>query len=100
MRPWHFVVIIVVIFLLFGWKKLPDAARAVGRSLRIFKAETKELLDDDVKGKAEAKTARQGLSDDSTPHAARDEETDEAVRPTSPLSGEVLEPKRQPREQR
>jgi sec-independent protein translocase protein TatA len=33
--------------LLFGAKKLPDAARGLGRSLRIFKAETKGLRDDD-----------------------------------------------------
>jgi sec-independent protein translocase protein TatA len=37
------IIIGIVIFALFGYKKLPDAARSVGRSLRIFKAETNSL---------------------------------------------------------
>jgi len=41
------ILIIVVIVLLFGAKKLPDLARGSGRALRIFKAETKGLLDED-----------------------------------------------------
>jgi sec-independent protein translocase protein TatA len=41
------IIIALVIVLLFGAKKLPDAARGIGRSLRIFKAETKGLRDDD-----------------------------------------------------
>ena len=39
--------IILVVVLLFGAKKLPELARGSGRALRIFKAETKGLLDDD-----------------------------------------------------
>jgi sec-independent protein translocase protein TatA len=56
-KPWHIIVLVVVLLLLFGAKRLPDAARSLGRSMRIFKAETKGLLEDDVRGKAEAKTA-------------------------------------------
>jgi sec-independent protein translocase protein TatA len=41
------VLILVVLVLLFGAKKLPDLARGSGRALRIFKAETKGLLDDE-----------------------------------------------------
>lgn len=41
------ILILLVIVLLFGAKKLPDAARGIGRSLRIFKAETKGLRDDE-----------------------------------------------------
>ena len=40
--------IILAILLLFGYKKLPDASRSLGRSLRIFKPETKGLRDDDT----------------------------------------------------
>jgi sec-independent protein translocase protein TatA len=58
LRPWHIIVLVVVMLLLFGAKRLPDGARALGRSMRIFKAETKGLLEDDVRGKAEAKTTR------------------------------------------
>jgi sec-independent protein translocase protein TatA len=41
------ILILVALVLLFGAKKLPDLARGVGRSLRIFKAETSKLTDDD-----------------------------------------------------
>jgi sec-independent protein translocase protein TatA len=41
------ILILVVVVLLFGASKLPDLARGSGRALRIFKAETKGLMDDD-----------------------------------------------------
>lgn len=46
--PWHWVVLAIVVIALFGYKKLPDAARSLGRSLRIFKTEVKGLHDDDA----------------------------------------------------
>lgn len=52
------IIIAIVIFALFGYKKLPDASRAIGRSLRIFKGEMKGMKDDDVTTKAEAETVR------------------------------------------
>lgn len=44
---WELVLILAVIVLLFGAKKLPDAARSLGRSMRIFKSEVKEMSNDD-----------------------------------------------------
>ena len=44
---WELILIVLVIMLLFGAKKLPELARGSGRALRIFKAETKGLVDDD-----------------------------------------------------
>jgi len=41
------LIILAVIILLFGAAKLPELARGSGRALRIFKAETKGLGDDD-----------------------------------------------------
>lgn len=41
------LIIVGILVLLFGAKKLPELARGSGRALRIFKAETKGLLDDD-----------------------------------------------------
>lgn len=41
------ILIIFVLVLLFGAKKLPELARGSGRALRIFKSETKGLMDDD-----------------------------------------------------
>jgi sec-independent protein translocase protein TatA len=58
LKPWHIIVLVILLIVLFGAKRLPDAARSLGRSLRIFKAETKNLMDDDVKAKAEAQTGR------------------------------------------
>lgn len=43
LRGWEWLIIVALILLLFGAKRLPDAARGLGRSLRIFKAETKAL---------------------------------------------------------
>ena len=45
--PTELIIIAVVLILLFGSKKLPDAARSIGRSMRIFKSEVKELNNDD-----------------------------------------------------
>jgi sec-independent protein translocase protein TatA len=60
--PPELIIIALVILALFGYKKLPDAARAIGRSARIFKAETKGLRDDpaprDLESKAEAEYVR------------------------------------------
>ena len=41
------LIILLIVVLLFGAKKLPETARGLGRSLRIFKAETKGLSDDE-----------------------------------------------------
>ena len=39
----HMAVFAVVVILLFGAKKLPDAARSLGKSMRIFKSEIREM---------------------------------------------------------
>ncbi|MGH3719518.1 MAG: Sec-independent protein translocase subunit TatA [Pseudonocardiaceae bacterium] len=41
--PWHLLIVVAVFVLLFGANKLPQMARSVGQSLRIFKAETRAL---------------------------------------------------------
>jgi len=66
LKPWHIAIFVVVLVLLFGAKRLPDAARSLGRSLRIIKAETKGLIDDnsDVAEKAEPQYGRQPLQGD------------------------------------
>ncbi|MFT3715164.1 MAG: Sec-independent protein translocase subunit TatA [Gordonia sp. (in: high G+C Gram-positive bacteria)] len=46
MQPWHWIVIIVVLVLLFGSAKLPQMARGLGQSLRIFKSEVSEMTGD------------------------------------------------------
>lgn len=56
---WELVLIVLVILLLFGAKKLPELARGSGRALRIFKAETKGLIDDDDDADDDLKTPEQ-----------------------------------------
>jgi sec-independent protein translocase protein TatA len=43
---WELVLVLLVVLVVFGSKRLPDSARALGRSLRILKAETKGLRTD------------------------------------------------------
>ena len=61
LQPWHVAVLVVVLVLLFGAKRLPDAARSLGRSMRILKAETKGLAGDDLNEKADAQSGRAPL---------------------------------------
>jgi sec-independent protein translocase protein TatA len=68
--PLEIIAIVLVILLLFGYKKLPDASRSLGRSLRIFKGEMKGMKDDDARESVRAKDAAQ----------------------TSPVRGEIVAP--------
>ena len=45
--PREIVIQLVVVLVLFGAKRLPDSARSLGRSMRIFKSEMKEMKADD-----------------------------------------------------
>jgi len=55
--PWHWIVLIGLVIVLFGYKKLPDASRSLGRSLRIFKTEIKGMGEDDKAREAAATSA-------------------------------------------
>ncbi|WKD57682.1 Sec-independent protein translocase protein TatAd [Corynebacterium capitovis DSM 44611] len=52
------LIILAIILLLFGANKLPDLARSMGRSARIFKSEVKEMRNDDAVVEAAAPTDR------------------------------------------
>lgn len=43
---WHFVVLLVVLIVIFGAAKLPDIAKSIGQSAKVFKKEMKELTED------------------------------------------------------
>lgn len=62
---WHWLIVLAVVLLLFGSKKLPDAARGLGRSMRIFKSEMKEMQNDDKPAEPQA------LPQSGQPDAAR-----------------------------
>lgn len=57
---WHWLIVLAVVLLLFGSKKLPDAARGLGRSMRIFKSEIKEMQNDGADEKSETQAITQG----------------------------------------
>ncbi len=44
-QGWQLFIIIIAVIVLIGWKRLPDAARSVGRSMRIFKSEVEQMTD-------------------------------------------------------
>lgn len=56
LQPWHWIIVIAVFVLLFGAKKLPDAARSLGKSMRIFKSEIKEMQAESGPAKSEQPT--------------------------------------------
>lgn len=57
--PWKILIVAVVLIVLFGSKKLPDAARSLGKSMRILKTEVSDLHHDD---KAEAEKPAPALT--------------------------------------
>jgi sec-independent protein translocase protein TatA len=68
LEPWHVLVLLAVVLVLFGYKRLPDAARSMGRSMRIFKSEIDTMRED---GKKDDKAATDG--------------------PVEPLSGRIVD---------
>ncbi|MEU1351754.1 Sec-independent protein translocase subunit TatA [Streptomyces sp. NPDC005776] len=58
-EPWHLLIVAIVVLVLFGSKKLPDTARALGKSMRILKSETRAVK--------EAAPARRTVGDSTTP---------------------------------
>ncbi len=45
---WELVLVLLVVVLVFGSRRLPETARSIGRSMRILKVETQGLRDDDA----------------------------------------------------
>lgn len=48
-EPSHILLLLIVLVVLFGAKRLPDSARSLGRSMRIFKSEMKEMSAEEKK---------------------------------------------------
>jgi sec-independent protein translocase protein TatA len=58
LEPWHLLIIAGIFVALFGARRLPDSARSLGRSLRIFRSEIRQAKADaePTPGLAEANT--------------------------------------------
>jgi sec-independent protein translocase protein TatA len=76
---WHLIILLVVVLVLFGYKRMPDAARSLGRSMRIFKSEVDSMRNDD--------NAKSGQGSDTTGSAG----TGASSSGTQPLSGRIVE---------
>lgn len=96
-NPVLLLVLVLLIVVIFGAKRLPDAARSLGRSMRIFKAEVKEMKDDGKPGASGTSGAAPGtparplegrvLGDDVPPVAPPVDRTTSASGTDSPRSG-------------
>ena len=62
-EPSHILLVVLVLVILFGSRRLPDVARGLGQSMRIFKSEVKQMQEDDSdkkKRSAEAEPPLEG----------------------------------------
>jgi sec-independent protein translocase protein TatA len=71
-QGWEWLVIALIVLLLFGARRLPDLARSLGRSMRIFRSELKEgAAEEPPAGPSEpgASARTDGTPDDRGPRA-------------------------------
>ncbi|GAA3614972.1 hypothetical protein GCM10022199_18970 [Marihabitans asiaticum] len=80
--PMEIILILVVILLLFGFKKLPDAARSLGKSARVFKSEVNEMKEEDRQREEARRTREQGTLSGSAPTGSTSTTRSEPVRDT------------------
>jgi sec-independent protein translocase protein TatA len=83
---WELMLILAVLVLLFGASKLPNAARSIGQSMRIFKAETKGMRSED---KTADSAQHQGTPHQGTPPVQQD--GNQALPPAGPQVAPPLE---------
>ncbi|MFD7875058.1 Sec-independent protein translocase subunit TatA [Streptomyces sp. NPDC059766] len=57
LEPWHLLILVAVVVLIFGSKKLPDTARALGKSMRILKSETEAMRGDSTSNEQRSEPA-------------------------------------------
>jgi sec-independent protein translocase protein TatA len=82
------LIIAVVILVLFGSRKMPDAARALGRSLRILKTEVKGLHDDDDAPAQPAPPAELPAGSSAIPAPSQQAPSQQAQSPSTTGAGE------------
>ena len=58
-QVWHMIVLLVLVLVVFGSSRLPDIAKSVGQSMKVFKKEIKELRDEDDDKKPAAQIQQQ-----------------------------------------
>jgi sec-independent protein translocase protein TatA len=97
--PPEIILVLLVLVLLFGARKLPELARGSGRALRIFKAETKGLMDDDDRTPEQRQVDAQRTLE--PPSTATQQATPPTVQPTvQPPAQPTAQPTVQPADRR
>ena len=92
LQPSHLLIVGVLVVILFGWKKLPDAARSVGRSMRIFKSEVSEMKNDGKEGRP-SPAASDTVPGDGVPPATQ---PGQPAQPAPPTQGPYAAPAQPP----
>jgi sec-independent protein translocase protein TatA len=77
---WHLVILVLLVVVLFGYKKMPDAARSLGRSMRIFKSEMGEMKKDNTATSAASRETVKGQTVPPVTEPVQDPATDPAER--------------------
>ncbi|HEY7047719.1 MAG TPA: twin-arginine translocase TatA/TatE family subunit [Jatrophihabitantaceae bacterium] len=92
--PGHLIpLLIIAAVLFFGWKQLPDMAKSVGKSLRIFKTEMKGMSDDDEAREARKAEAIEGAPvPPATPPAEPTASSETAAQPSAQPSTDASKP--------
>ncbi len=80
---WEILIILGVLVVLFGAKRLPDMARSIGQSARVFKGEMKGLREDDKGDKTTDNGREQALRTDG-PQDSRPTARPETPGPAAP----------------
>ena len=83
---WEWLIIIGVLVLLFGAKRLPEMARSVGQSARVFKGEMKGLKDDEGRNTAQGNPAQRPTQSGTRPAAPAEPAALPPVEPTRPTA--------------
>jgi len=85
---WHVLVIVIALVVVLGWKRLPDMARSVGQSLRIFKSEVEQMTDKDKDSQTPSAASQDTVRGDATtpsePEGPVEEPADQTRRPDGP----------------
>jgi sec-independent protein translocase protein TatA len=82
--PWKILIVAVVLIVLFGSKKLPDAARSLGKSMRILKTEVQDLHHED---KAETDKPAPALAAQPNQQQVRDLQAKQSAEEAARVSG-------------
>jgi sec-independent protein translocase protein TatA len=79
--PWHLLIVALVFLVLFGANKLPQMARSVGQSMRIFKAETRAMS-----GEKETSQLPPASATDSPPAQTQQPQVAQPPSPSAPAA--------------